>query len=106
MDLGIEEMVVEVSKLVDPSIGSDTIELVLRSYLEAKRREILKGNSISEEGIGKLRPGWRKVSNAFNPKVPFTAKMITDIDGDLKQSLINKLCSDATFRANVGAEEL
>lgn len=40
MDLGIKEMVVEVSKLVDPSIGSDTIELVLRSYLEAKRREI------------------------------------------------------------------
>lgn len=106
MDLGIKEMVGKVSELIDPSISSDTIELVLRGYLEAKRREILKGNSVSEEGIGKLRPGWRKVSSAFNPKVPFTAKMITDMDGDLKQSLIAKLCSDATFRANVGAEEL
>lgn len=106
MDLGIKEMVEKVSELIDPSISQDTIEFVLRGYLEAKRREILKGNSISEEGIGKLRPGWRKVSSAFSPKVPFTAKMITDMDGDLKQSLINKLCSDATFRANVGAEEL
>jgi hypothetical protein len=46
------------------------------------------------------------VSDAFNPKQPYTAKLVAKLDGDLKNVLIQKLGTDTEFRATVGAQEL
>lgn len=105
-EISVNDMVLAVSSTLGDTVSSATIELVIRTYQNLKRGELLKGNSVREDGIGTLRPSWRKVSSAFNPKVPFTAKMVTDLDTQLKQDMIVKLCQDADFRRNVGAEEL
>lgn len=102
----MSKLVAESIKASGVEIGESVIKLILEAYVTQKKSQLLLGNSIVEDGIGVQRPGYRKVSGAFNPKYPFTAKLVTDIDYHLKDDIIEKLRTDSSFRAAVGATEL
>lgn len=102
----MSKLVAESIKSSGAEIGESVIELIIKNYIDQKRNQMLLGNAVVEDGIGVQRPSYRKVSKAFNPKYPFTAKLVTDIDYSLKDGIIDKLRTDASFRAAVGATEL
>lgn len=95
-------------KLVDSgiSISKSVLEIAIRGYNETKIEQLSKGSSFEETGIGAISPSWRKVSKAFNPKEPFTPKVIVQLDGSLKKYLQEQLRTSPEFREAVGAQEL
>lgn len=87
-------------------LSEPVVDLVIKAYLSQKRRVLLEGKSVLEDGIGTLIPSFRKVSSAFNPKYPFTAKLVTSMDYGLKDEMLIKLSNDSNFRSAVGADNL
>jgi|O827metagenome_2_1110793.scaffolds.fasta_scaffold00036_118 hypothetical protein len=108
-EIRIDDMATKVAESLKTSgieMSDSVVKLIIEGYVTQKREQFLMGNAVVEDGIGTQRPGYRRVSNAFNPRYPYTAKMITDIDYGLKDAIIEKLSTDGEFRVAVGATEL
>lgn len=88
------------------SISKSVLEVAIRGYNETKIEQLSKGLSFEESGIGVVSPSWRKVSKAFNPKEPYTPKVVVAIDGSLKKYMQEQLRTSPEFREAVGAQEL
>ena len=88
------------------SISKSVLEIAIRGYNESKVEQLSRGFSFEENGIGVVSPSWRKVSKAFNPKEPFTPKVVVQIEGSLKKYMQEQLRTSPEFREAVGAQEL
>jgi hypothetical protein len=86
-------------------ISKSIVEVVLSSYIEAKREEFLKGNSVYEKEIGVESPSWRRVSNQFTTE-PFVSKINVKLDNSMRDKMNSQLGQSPEYRMKVGAQEL
>lgn len=88
---------VEISRIV--------LELAIKSYNEVKAEQMLEGNTIVEDGLGRITPSWRRLSNQF-ATVPYTSKLAVKIDPKLKKQMNYLIETNPEYRAAIGAQEL
>lgn len=107
-DVNIDSLVELVSSKMEASgvtISKAVLELAIKSYNEVKVDQLLTGNSVVEEGIGKISPSWRRVSTQF-AIVPYTSKLAISVDSGLKKKMNNLIETSSQYRAAIGAQEL
>lgn len=107
-EVAVDTLVYLVSEKMKSSgieISKAVLDLAIKSYNEVKIEQLLSGNTIIEDGIGKTVPSWRRVSDAF-ATVPYTSKLAVKVDANLKKKMNNLIETSPTYRAAIGAQEL
>lgn len=81
-------------------IKDRTVKLILTTYLETKRKELLEGNNVEEPNICSMKLSSRK-SNTFAEKVVPTVKLNCNFIGDLKSDAVRSICMSETARRQI-----